>query len=464
MIRRVVRALLRGARAPASVLPSHEPNAARGPAAATAMASFTLGLAYDAIPAPAVHQAKRLLLLGIAWSLLGSRRRESAALATGMLSAPDGCTVIGRKQRFRPADAAFLNAAHAQVYDCNDGFADRGSFHPGRVLVSTALAAAEASGAAGRELLCALVVGYEIARRAFSGRPRTRPDAIAAAAIAGRLLGLTETQTIHAMMLSDQHGPKVYPGPDNFHADANDLCTGWIARAAVESALQARAGLTAHPFPDTIAIDAPLPAAGSGAPFEIIEVYIKPFIACRSCHAAIELALEFRKANPGDVARIERIDARAFGCADFVEERAPAEGGFKAAQFSLPYTVACALLDGDVGEAQYDARRLAAPDVRSLQEKTFATAVRGPDSPHPAAAFAGSLRIALRDGRVSESARAHPKGAPSNPLSDDEVVALFKKWTGPTLSTAAADDLAALAFGIDRCDDVRNLTARLRAV
>ena len=83
-------------------------------------------------------------------------------------------------------------------------------------------------GGVGRDLLESLVLGYEVAHRAQWNEGRSRLDGIEAAA--GRMLRLPEKAWGHAIQLSDQLGPLLYPGLDNFYSDANHICNGMIAR------------------------------------------------------------------------------------------------------------------------------------------------------------------------------------------------------------------------------------------
>ncbi len=87
----------------------------------------------------------------------------------------------------------------------------RNIVHAGTPLTATALAVAERTGASGREILAAIVLGYEAAGRIgeaimphfnYRGHHGCMGAAFGAATAAARLLGLDATQTAHTIALS----------------------------------------------------------------------------------------------------------------------------------------------------------------------------------------------------------------------------------------------------------------------
>ena len=70
-------------------------------------------------------------------------------------------TVIGETASFSPTAAALLNGAMAHSLDFDDTHA-AGSIHSSAPIVPAALAAAQMAGANGKELIAAIVAGYEV--------------------------------------------------------------------------------------------------------------------------------------------------------------------------------------------------------------------------------------------------------------------------------------------------------------
>lgn len=432
-------------------------------AAARRIAAFAQELTFEDIPESTVNHAKKLLLMGISWSLLGVRKQGDASILQilGRAGHTGASTVFGTDCRASCADAAFANAVHAQIYDCNDGHSTRGAYHAGRVLIPSVCSVAEHLHASGKSLLTALIFGYEIAHRTYLDTPRSRSDGIGAAAAAGQLLHLSADQFVNALFLADQHGPHLYPGPGNFNSDANHICNGMIARTAVESAFLAKKGLTADKGYSTLHLDGDLPEAGDEKLFLAGQIYIKPFIACRYLHNAIEMALAFRAAHHELIGDIERIDINVVMTAEFVAQHVPPDAYFKTAHFSIPYNVACALLDGEIDERQSTPERIAADDVQGLQEKVAVQLCPRNNSEFPADSYPTDMKISLKDGRTFSDSKLFPKGSVQNPLSNEEISVLFCTWAGGTITKNCKEQVIGMVSHLEDSNDVRELTGLL---
>lgn len=159
-------------------------------------------------------------------------------------------TIVGEAQPARAVDAAYLNAAFGHGFEYDDFF---GNAHPGCAVVPAAFALAEELGASRRDLLTALVVGYETyVRIGKHGSPEVlnvgwQPHAVFAnfgvAALAAKLLGLDYEQTLHALAIALSHasGPTEYASTGG---SIKRLHAGIAVRNGIEAAELARAGIT----------------------------------------------------------------------------------------------------------------------------------------------------------------------------------------------------------------------------
>jgi len=429
----------------------------RGLPAVEAIYDFSVAMNVDAVPESVRHDAKRLLLIGIAASILGERWPENKDILKSMAIEKDSghCTVLGADFKVGCADAVFLNALHAQVHDCNDGLSGRGAWHAGRVLIPAACGVAEHVQASGREFLAALILGYEVAHRAYVGHTRHRSNGIGLAAMIGKLLRLPREPFIHGIYLADQHGPHMYPGPKNFYTSANQVCNAMIARTAVESVFLAEAGITADPVGTMLYFENDLPRQEEPSSFLTSKVYIKPYTACRYLHCAIEAALAFRESENVEVGYIEKVEVQVVPGADFVKTHVRPNDFYKAAQFSIPYTVACALLFGEVGESQFTREFLSSEAVQQLQQRVHvrwkskdAGASRG---------FATNVTITLKDGRQFTDSREQAKGSPERRLSDAELISQFNRWTGDSIDQTRKQKIVELVYRVETLANVNEL-------
>jgi len=179
------------------------------PSVARRYARFVLGLALDQVPPPVAAKATLLALDTLGSCLASSREDFGRAVleAAARLGGPQESTLVGTKARAGAASAVLANATLAHGLDFDDTREDA-IVHTGCVAVTTALAVGEALGASGRAVIEAMIAGVEVMCRvglAGPGRfherhyhPTSLTGSFAAAAVAGKLYGLTEDQLVHA--------------------------------------------------------------------------------------------------------------------------------------------------------------------------------------------------------------------------------------------------------------------------
>ena len=130
-------------------------------------AEFAISIRYEALPADVVASAKRVLLdtLGCAFGSVGS---EPANIAETTIRKTFGdgntATVIGYPRPATVEGALFVNGVLVRSLDLNDTYIGTEPLHPSEVL-PTAIALREENGRSGRDLIEAMVAGYEASMR-----------------------------------------------------------------------------------------------------------------------------------------------------------------------------------------------------------------------------------------------------------------------------------------------------------
>jgi len=165
------------------------------------------------LPPQAVEHAAMLIASTLASAALGTGLESSRIirdLARERVGRPDASLWFHPGPKLPMAEAAQVNAVASDAAASDDSDL-RNIVHAGTILVATGLAVAERTGAAGEEVLAAIVLGYEAAGRigeAITPGFRTRGFhgclvAIFAGAVAGgRLLGLDAMRMAQAIALS----------------------------------------------------------------------------------------------------------------------------------------------------------------------------------------------------------------------------------------------------------------------
>lgn len=429
------------------------------------LAEFVAELRYKDLPSDVVSQARRVLLEGLSWLFLGSRRPEAEALRSVLeTTAPAGpSSVAAFEQPVSAVWAAYTNGALAQIQDCNDGqrvaSVFGASYHPGRVVIPASLAACEEAETGGKELLTAIVAGYEVAGRVRGLEPRPPTDAYAVAAVASRVRGLGAERMLHAMGMA---GHLASPIPGAHPYDATFLTVGNIARIGVEAARLAEQGLTGPPLMDDSRLSPRSVGEGLGDDYQILQIYIKPYVGCRLIHGAVDAALELRNQTRFEWQRLERVVVRVITEADYVTGHVGAGDYYRTCQLSLPYCMAVALIDGDVAEAQFTPERIASPDVLRLHERIHVVTDEALDVHYPQRGRPTIVEVETSSGEVLRWEGRFDKGEPENPLTDEELVAKFRRWAGPSLPGERLDRLIDVVFSVDELGDLDPLLRLLR--
>jgi len=208
----------------------------------------------------------------------------------------------------------------------------------------------------------------------------------------------------------------------------------FVAKASVEAALMAQAGAKAFQQP----------LEGPGAFFAVYtggpptaalleelgsqwlgdQVSFKPWPACRGTHAYIEAALALR--GEVDLHRIERIEAETGPIQSMLIRPQPDKAHPSSAieaRFSIPFTVAQALVSGTVDLDSFHPECRTDPHVLQIAERVVERLNPDWSRQH---ASSGSLAMVLTDGTRIEHAVPQALGHPSRPISDEKLADKFR--------------------------------------
>ena len=418
---------------------------------------FTLNTRWEVLPGVVQHQARRCLVDLLGALIAGSRtpvadlmRRTAREQFGG-----DQATILVSGERVSAAGAALANGFCGNALDIDDGYRHVKG-HPGACALPPVLAAAEVAGdCSGSELLTALVVAYELGIRAGLIRHATYDvyhssgswGAIAGAAAAGRLLGLSAEQIFHAMGAAEYHAPiaPMMKGIDTPSMGKDSI--GWGCLVAVLSALMARDGFSGicplfEDAPDARLVE------NLGTEWEILNLYFKPYAVCRWAQPAVAGALRIVRENRLTPDQIRHIQVGTFEAAARLPNEPPADT--EAAQYNLAFPVAAALLDGEVGPDQVLPPRLHDPDLLRLMARVSTQVNPDFEAEFPAKAPA-EVVVASSDGRTFHSGRIEALWEPPDTLpSDQELESKFLWLTGPVLGKVKAKQLLGQLWSADQ--------------
>ncbi len=267
------------------------------------LAEFAANLSYDDLPAEVATRAKQLLLdiTGITVRARYDVDSTQTMLNTlRRLEQGGSTTVIGETASFSPTAAALLNGAMAHSLDFDDTHA-AGSIHSSAPIVPAALAAAQMAGANGKELIAAIVAGYELQiRLSLALVPKDHYDrgfhptatcgTFGAAAAAARAMGLDADAIASAFGIcgSQAAGSMQFleDGAWNkrYHvgnAASNGVMAATLAAEGYQGAsdpIEGKAGFLHAYAPNP---DPARAIANLGDEWETLSLAVKPYPSCR---------------------------------------------------------------------------------------------------------------------------------------------------------------------------------------
>lgn len=437
-----------------------------------------------ALPAP--EGIARELIRHAGVDLLGcmlvGARHPLAAQTRAALASYDGKAPIFGSGRCTVAPCAVLcNAMAAHIYEFDD-WEEPGNTHPSAVLFPALWAVAAERGKAeqvvsGAEIAAAYHAGFEVIAilgTAFNFEHYNQGwhstgtlGGIGAAAAVARLLRLDAVQTEHALSLAMTQASGYV---SQFGSPAKALHAGFAARNGLMAAFLAEQGLSGKAAAlegakgfcglmshgDSRRLDRALEKTDGSALSEW-GLVVKPYPSCGYTHRLVDCALELfpqLEMAKGQANRIQKIQVEM---PDFHYAILPFDRPVSAAEarFSVPFCVATALHRGRLALDDFSDEPIGDPELQDLMAKVEvspqAAACPGmnydPDQPD-------RLRVTLATGRVLETSRAYPRGAPQNPLSMAEVRAKFDDLAGP-YGGRVVDDL----LRWDQSSDINRILA-----
>jgi 2-methylcitrate dehydratase PrpD len=447
--------------------------------AAQTIAEWTSGLRYEDIPADVLEHAKHHVLdtlgCGLAAHATGVAGEGRATMAEQ--GGESQATVIGLDAGLPAPNAAFANAMLCHGLDFDDTHSDSVS-HVSAVVSPASLAAGEAVGASGRDVLTAIMAGNETVIRvgmAASGRFHKQgfhPTAICGifggVTAVGKLGGLDPETTTRALGIAGsmasgifaylEDGTPTKPIHPAWAAHGAHLAARLAAHGASgpQSVFEGKFGLY-HSFlgaaPGEIDLASELTDLGSR--WETPRIAYKPYPVCHFMHGTLGAAAPAslgRTFAPDEIDEVV-VTVPAAGISLVLEPaemkkvpRSDYEG-----KFSLQYSVASMLVRGHVAVSDFTDEAITDPAVLGVAAKV---SYETPEYATYPQAFPGGVRVRLASGQTLEADFPYQQGGPENPLSGDEIRAKFRENASLALSDAGVESLETSILSLEEQDDL----------
>lgn len=448
-----------------------------------ALAKYIAETNYEDLPRNVVAITKKALLDGIGVILAAGTLGEGCLAFVNLAKQGGGkeeSTVIGFSTKVPSYMAAFANGSMAHALDFEDA-REGAPVHSNASTIPAGLAVAESIGNKdGKELITALTLGSDIVCRLglalnidpieYGWYPPAILGAFGATTAASKLLGLTPEQIVDAFSLclcQATCSGEIVHSPNSVIRGIRD---SFGAKAGVLSALLAKDGIRGfdEPLEGKFGLFN-LYAKGNynpdillkdlGTVFESAAISFKAWPSCRGTHPYIEAVLSIAEENNIKAADIESVKVivgeKSINrrlCEPLEKKQHPTVG--IDAKFSIPFTVATALIYGEVTLDHFTPRALKNADVLNMAEKvTYET-----DSNEARReSVEGYAEIRLKNGEVKSKRIEFAYGHPRNPIDDTSLIAKFVNCASHAVKYFSDDALKKIMDMVMRLEDLRDV-------
>lgn len=456
------------------------------------LARHCQALCFEDLPKAVVHEVKRRVLdsfgcaLG-AWTAPPARIARQIART---VKAPHGATVWGTGHRTTPDLATFANGALVRYLDFNDTYLAKEPAHPSDNIAAI-LAVGEACRASGKRVIQAIALAYEVHCRlcdAAALRPRgwdhVTYGPFSSALAAAKVMKLSEAQTLQAINLAGVANVALRQTRVGDLSMWKACAFSNAARNGVFAAMLAQQGMTGPSpifegdkgFMKLVSGPFDLPLLGGerqgqcgGAPYKILDTYIKHYPVEYHAQSAVEASLALREElvkSEGEavLAAVKDVEIGSYDVAVEIIGRDPEKWRpqtRETADHSFPYCVAVALLDGKVTLRSFEQKRMADPALQALIQR-----VRVVEQPEFIGQYPQAVptRITVRTqcGKEYVQQVEYPLGHPGNPMSDRGVEDKFRRLAAGQLDRARTRKVINLVWQLDQIHDISALMPLLR--
>lgn len=451
------------------------------------LATWVADLEHEQVPQAVRERSRHLLLDGLICALVGARLpwSERAVDAVLALEGQGNVPVIGWGITTSAPAACLLNGTFIQGFELDD-YHVRAPLHSNSLVIPSAFSTMAMADRtfSGRELLTALIAGYEVGPRvglALHGAQMLsrgwHSGAVfgthASAATSAHLRGLDAARVEDALGLAGTQSAGLMAA--QYEAMSKRMHHGFSSRNGLYAAALAERGYTGikrvyereyggflATFGEGHDPQADLITAGLGENWVLLETGVKAYAAMAATHAPIDCALQLRArgVSAADITSWSvEVSHAAYHHGWWTPERPLETIG---AQMNIGYAASVALLDGQVLAEQFTRDRVEASDVWQLLERFEAHHCEDFDTPRDR--FRARMRADLRQGDQVTVEVDGPLGGPSRPLSDQDVVAKARRLA----SSIGVDDrwarIERLVLDIDELPDVSVLVDELADV
>jgi 2-methylcitrate dehydratase len=444
---------------------------------AETLASYAANLKYEHIPDDVVRLAKRSILdtIGCAYGGYSAGPSKIAIRLAGEVTARQPATVLIGGVKTSPDLAVFANGVMIRYLDFNDAFVSltHGAGHPSDTIAAL-LGAAELTRRSGPDLVTATVLAYEVFCKVAdvfdylgNGIDHSTITGIAAAVGAGRLMGLTPDQMVHAIGITVGGNTATRQGRTDELSNWKAFAAADACRKAIFAAQLAQNGMTGpgkvfegrYGF-FKIMGKKPVDPPQLGEPFGIRRAFTKRFPLGQFSQTVAQAAVEARPffKSPDDIQEVNiQVSHSAIKImADGPDKWRPQT--HETADHSIPYAAGLVLTYGKIEPEYYEDPYLHDPRLLDLVSRIKCLPSDEADRTEQEFNLC-ELEVVLKSGARKTVRVEYHRGHFKNPMTDAEMEQKFRLLAQKHLGADRVDNLLRLLWGLESVPQVSALIA-----
>jgi len=452
------------------------------------LAEYAVHTEYQDYPRAVVEQVKSLVLDSLGCMFGGRQTDLGKAIVTPIRSmgGSEESTIVGGGARVPTIQAAFVNGTTANALDYDDTLFGMG--HPGASIIPAALAIGEWVKASGKDVITAILLGYDIGDRIGLAIQPTYErlkqvwgvgtwQTFSAVVAAAKVLKLDLKQTLNAYGVAGATAPLPNTQKWGWALEERPIHwvkepTGWPSWTGTTAAILARHGFIGNNhildgdngfwvMAGSDRCDYEKMTAGLGSQYEVVtNIALKPYSSCRWQHATLDCVKQLKEEHCLEADDVQQVLVHSFGWACTQELYGPAD--LVDAQFCIPYTVTMVLMGIHPGPEWYTPERLRSEQVLGASRKVRIALDPVLDKAYfERNQLSARVEIQTKQGQRFEAFVDVPRGDPRKPLSSEEIEDKFRSQAAYSLPEEEMDRVIDSVHGFENIQDISSLMASL---
>lgn len=447
-----------------------------------ALAKFASELTFGKIPQSVIGHIKLCLLDTFGCGLFGSTLPWAKIVAhfARDLGGREEATVWGHSFKVSAPNAALANGTMVHSFELDD-LHKTSIVHPGGIAIAPALATAEyIGGCDGKEFLCGVVSGYEVAIRVGMSvgtshlqrgfHPTGTNGAFGAGAASGRILRLDADKMTHSLGIAGTQAAGLMAA--QYSAMVKRMHAGRAAQSGVYSALLAQKGFTGITnileadyggYCKTMAdvCDMEKLTHELGKEFEITRVGFKAYSAGGSTHTAHEALKSIMEKNNLTADMIDKITIHSTTATYHHTSWEYIPEGVTAAQMNMQYVLAVTALERDIFIDQFTEEKIKDPKIIEYSRKVEVIPDPNLDKLGPEFRHTIIAEVKAKSGNIFYERVDAAKGSDKRPLTTNEILRKYQILAGKVLTQKRVAELQNMTQNLEKVSNIKELVRLL---